>query len=357
MEDTGEGRAGGGLAQVLTWPLRILRKLIGVVPAAVQEYFAHRCPQFAAGIAYRVLFSLAPLAIVIVSIFGLVLQDDEIRTDVTQYVVDLLPFSEQGSQNVADAITNIATPASAVGLLSLVVFVFAASGMMASLRLGLEAAMGVERARPIVRSKLVDVALVVLTAVLVLVMVTLNVVAQTVTEAVDWISDQIGVGAGWTHPLTRQLLPLLVSTVVVMLLYRFVPARRLRFREAVAGGLVTAVLLLGIALASGWILRRTTELSVIYGSLTAALVFLYSVYLYASALLFGAAVASAWAAPPGPSEPIGAQLKRGAKGLFVHQPEPETGQERPPAATASSTSEDNAAGSPAADSSSAGPSR
>ena len=37
------------------------------------------CTQHAAAIGYRVLFSLAPLAIVLVSIVGLVLQDDEVR--------------------------------------------------------------------------------------------------------------------------------------------------------------------------------------------------------------------------------------------------------------------------------------
>lgn len=329
MADAAERGAGERLVQLVTWPLRILRKLVGVVPSAAQGYFAHRCHQFAAGIAYRVLFSLAPLAIVLVSIFGLILQDDQVRADVIDYVVDRLPFSEEGSQDVEDAITKIATPASAVGLVSLLVFVFAASGMMGSIRLGLEAAMGVERSRPAVRSKLVDVLLVVLTAVLVLAMVALNVVAQVVGEGVDRALDVVGLGADWTHPIMRHLFPLSVSTVIVMLLYRFVPARRLHFRDAVAGGIVTAVLLLGISLASSWILQRTTELSVIYGSLTAALVFLYSVYLYASALLFGAEVASAWAAPPGPPEPIGEQLKRGVKGLFVHQPEPEASRERP----------------------------
>ena len=35
----------------------------------------------------------------------------------------------------------------------------------------------------------------------------------------------------------------------------------------------------------------------IYGSITVVLVFLYTVYLYASAVLLGAEVAAAWSAP------------------------------------------------------------
>ena len=96
-------------------------------------------------------------------------------------------------------------------------------------------------------------------------------------------------------------MPLLLTTVVVLLLYRFVPARRLSFGDALAGAIVTAILLLAISLASSWILERAGQLSVVYGSLTAALViFLYSVYLYASALLLGAEVAAAWSHPGPP---------------------------------------------------------
>ena len=68
-----------------------------------------------------------------------------------------------------------------------------------------------------------------------------------------------------------------LSTVVVLLLYRFVPARRLRFADALAGAIFTALLLLAISLGSGWLYGRTSNLSVVYGSLTAASsLFLYS---------------------------------------------------------------------------------
>src|SRR5947208_12546102 len=112
-------------------------KLVRVFPDAVERFFADRCPQQAAAIAYRVLFSIAPLAIVLVSIFGLVLQNDSFRQDVVDAIVDALPVSAAGKKDVENAISAIATPASAAGLVSLLLFVWAASGMMASVRQGL----------------------------------------------------------------------------------------------------------------------------------------------------------------------------------------------------------------------------
>ena len=89
-------------------------------------------------------------------------------------IVDALPLSETGSADVTREIEKLASPATAFGLVSLLVFGWAATGMMASLRAGLEVAMRVERGRPAVRGKLVDVILIVGAAALVLGVVFLN---------------------------------------------------------------------------------------------------------------------------------------------------------------------------------------
>ena len=80
--------------RLVRWPLKLLRTLARVIPQAVDGYFADRCGQHAAGIAYRVLFSLVPLSIVLVAIFGLVLRNDDLRNDVIKEIIDALPLSE-----------------------------------------------------------------------------------------------------------------------------------------------------------------------------------------------------------------------------------------------------------------------
>jgi membrane protein len=298
----------------------IAKKLTRVVPDAVERFFADQCPQQAAGIAYRVLFSIAPLAIVLVSIFGLVLQDESVRHDVVNTVVDALPVSAAGRKDVEDAITALATPASAAGLLSLLVFAWAATGMMTAIRRGLESAMDVAESRPPARGKLVDLGLIVGAALLVVVTVGINLLGNLVQRASGSLGEAIGLGAGTLASGLLHGAKFVLSVAVVLLLYRFVPARRLRTRDGVVGAIVTALLFLLISLASGWMSERTTTLSVVYGSLTSALVFLYSVYLYSSALLLGAEVAAAWSRPQtADGEPILTQLKRAVLGLFVRQ--------------------------------------
>jgi membrane protein len=300
----------------------VTSKVVRVVPDAVQRFFADQCPMRAAGIAYRVLFSIAPLAIVLVSIFGLVLQDDSVRHDVVNAIVDALPVSAAGRKDVEDALTEIATPASAAGLIGLLVFGWGATGMMTAIRRGLESAMSVAESRPLARGKLVDLGLILGAAVLVLVTVGLNLVGNLVQRVSGSLSEAIGLGSDTLAGVLLHGARFFLSVVVVLLLYRFVPARGLRTRDGLAGAIVTALLFLLISLASGWISEKTAKLSVVYGSLTAALVFLYSVYLYSSALLLGAEIAAAWSRPQTEAGgPILTQVKRAGLGLFVRQKE------------------------------------
>jgi membrane protein len=314
------------VARAARWPLGIVQNLLRAVPVAIDGFFKDRLMQHAAGIAYRVLFSLVPLAIVLVSIVGIFLRDEARRQEVVDDIVSRLPFTESGTSSVEEAITHLASPTSAFGLVSLVLFFWASSGMMGAVRTGLEAALRVEpdRRRPAVRAKLVDLLLVAGAGALLLTMVAVTVVAQVVTRLVGGVADAVGLEGGLLAELLRLAVPLVIATIVVMLLYRFVPARRLRVGDAVAGGIVTGILLLAISAASAFVYDQVAGLSVVYGSITALLVFLYSVYLYASALLFGAEVAAAWSAPPGtgPAVPIRRQVRDAVLGLFVRQKSP-----------------------------------
>jgi membrane protein len=179
-------------------------------------------------------------------------------------------------------------------------------------------ALHVEQSRPMARGKLVDLALVVGAAALVLVTVGVTVLDRLAQHALRRLDAETGLSGTLLSAAIPRTLALVASVAIVMLLYRFVPGRRLRLLDALAGAVTTAILLLAISFASARIYEGVTRLSVVYGSLTAAFVFLYSVYLYASALLFGGQVAAAWSVPaePGGDPPI-VQIKRAVRGLFT----------------------------------------
>ena len=282
--------------------------------AAGSRYLSSGASDSAAGIAYRVLFSLAPLTVALASVFGLLLQNQELQNDVVDKLVSVLPVM---SQDVSKAIQDIATPASAAGLVSVIVLVWAASGMMAAMRSSLARTMDVEDERGLVRGKLVDLALVASTAVLVLASVGIGLITQFLDSLVDGVADAVGLQGSVATAVVSRLLALVLWTATLLLVYRVVPTRRPRFVDALAGALVASALLLAISLAAGFVYSHATKWSFIYGSLTSVFIFLYSVYLFASAMLFGAAFATEWSRPHPPDpEALPAKARSWIRGLF-----------------------------------------
>ena len=296
----------------------VVRGVARALPRAVEDMFADRCTQYAAAIAYRVLFSLFPLTIALVSIFGVVLQDDELRQSLINELVDYLPLDASGQADVQRQIEQIATPLSLLGLVSLVALIWGASGMMASIRLGLEAAMKVDRGRPAARAKLVDFILVAASGVLVLGIVGLSAFGAFFSKVADRFAAWAGVDAP-SGSFVRDGVQLVAIAVTVLLLYRFVPARRLRRRGAIAGAILTAVGIWGTTKVLALVFNDFSRYNAIYGSLAGVMTFLFFVYVIAWILLLGAEFAYAWSQPPGPpGPPIRTQLFGAVRALFVH---------------------------------------
>jgi membrane protein len=309
-------------APVGSRPLRAA--LPQAVPAALEAYTDRRLTQHASAICYRLLVSAAPLAIVLVALFGIVLRDADLQARLVDWIVDVLPFEESSRQQVEDAIVAIASPASLLGFLGLIAFAWTATGLMGAIRIGLEAALDVRQRRPAVGSKLVDAAGVAGTALLVLVLVVTSSIGDAVRAAVERLAGRLGV----TLPdlgldVGSRAIQAAVVVGVVVALYRFVPARRLPSRDILVGALVTSVLLFAISVASSLLYGGASDLSVVYGSLTAVFTFLYAVYLSACALLLGAALAASLSLPePPPGPPLRTQIRDGLVGLVRRPREP-----------------------------------
>jgi membrane protein len=330
MSESGAVEPEGRLTRLLRWPIVHLRGVaLGIarcVPRAVEDLFRDRCPQYAASISYHVLFSLFPLTILLVSIFGLVLQDDELRERVIDQLLDILPVSESGEEDVQSSIEGIATPLSAIGLVSFVALLWGASGMMGSIRIGLEAAFKLDQGRPAAHAKLIDFLLVATAGLLVLVVVTLSAFTAFFSRLAADVSEWAGIDAEPSGALLRDSLQLLVLGVMALLLYRFVPARSVRPRGALAGAVLTAVAIWGAAKVLA-IVFDFSRYNVIYGSLAGVMTFLFFVYVVALLVLLGAEFAYAWSQPPGPpGPPLRAQVTSFLRGLFVTADRPEDTQ-------------------------------
>jgi membrane protein len=196
---------------------------------------------------------------------------------------------------------------------------------MTSIRLGLEAALKVERGRPAAHAKLIDLVLVGVSGLLVLGVIGISAFAAFFGRILGRVFETVHVNASPSGFLLRDGLQLVLIAVMTLLLYRIVPARKLGTRAALAGAAFTAIGIWGAAKLLS-VLFDFTRYNVIYGSLAGVMTFLFFVYVVALILLLGAEFAYAWAQPPGPpGPPIHRQITSFLRGLVVHPEPPEAG--------------------------------
>jgi membrane protein len=107
-------------------------RLLRLAETAVRAFFEDNCPKYAAAISYHVLFSIFPLAIVVVAVSGFILRRTDLRADLVAELIAELPLSESGEEELRSLFESIVTARNALGFLAVAAFLWAASGMMAA---------------------------------------------------------------------------------------------------------------------------------------------------------------------------------------------------------------------------------
>jgi membrane protein len=304
----------------------LLRRLLRTLEIAATTYVRMAGGQRAAAISYRVLFSLVPFVALLVSVLELVLPETT-QQSVVSWLVGVASLPDEVAQSVDAAVKDAGPPASATGAVALAALIWAASGMMASVRSAFRAVWDSEADRPYLRGKLVDFVLVLGAGVLVVSAFGLSLVVQVVTEASSEIAARLGRGESATAGLgsVAQIgASLTLALLAFGFLYRFVPPVPVRIRDVVPGAVVAAV---GVHLASAGFsiyLARFGGFNNVFGPLGAILAFLLLVYALAAILLLGACVAAAWpgtatewASEDDETVTLRTRLVRAARGLVV----------------------------------------
>lgn len=303
---------------------RPFERLVWAASAAHAKYRADRCPQLAAAISYHVLFALVPLFTFLATVFGLLLKDAGRRQELIDRIVNNFPLSAEAGVDLERILADLPTPASAIGIVSIAALLWSASGIMASVRAGLTAALDDGSGRPFFQSKLVDILLVLAVAVLLLVLFGVSIVVTAVerwSETVERTLGAVGFGPG---SVLGHVVPPLLAFAILLILYRFVPPSAPRFRDLWVGALLAAVGAELVKVGFSYYLVTVANYDVVYGSLGSVFAFLFVVYLIASVVLFGAEFASAWSRSAvksetgsGASMSLPRRLLAAARGLFV----------------------------------------
>ena len=267
---------------------------------SIAEFFTDDGPQAAAAVSYFAIFSLFPLAIITVAVYGLFLGGEEAREQVIDFVLDRVALDEvQGSRDLRRALSAVTGNATAFGVVGIIGLVFSASGLMGAIRGALNAAWETSDARPPLIGKLLDILLVLGLGLVIAFSLALTLVSRLAVSVGDEVGQAFGpLGSALPRVLLTlgQLTPVVVSFAVFAFLYRVVPAADVRIRDVWPGALVGALGFELVKIGFSVYLENFANYGAVYGSLATVVAFLVFVFLAANVMVLGAEAASEWRA-------------------------------------------------------------
>jgi len=269
---------------------------------ACAEFVEDRGHRDAAQIAFFAVLSFVPLALLLVGAFGTVFDDAEVRARVVSTVFDNVPLAAESDRDrLQQTVNDSLDSAGGLGVVSILLLIAAASGVMGALRHAINQAWDIDERPPLLQRKALDVALVLgATTVLALSL------SLTATRRAAAVLDDEAYG-GWLAALlleaTAELLPLVFTAIVILFLYRVLPFDRPRVRDIWPGALVAAALLGLVRGALDLYFEQLSDFGALYGSLGALMALLLFVFAASNVLVFGAEFASEWTRLP-PDEEV-----------------------------------------------------
>jgi membrane protein len=266
---------------------RAVRVPIGVIARTVHLYVDDSCGTYAAAIAYYAIFSLVPLSLIILSIFGLVVKEETI----TSFVFDQLPLKETPSvhdnvQQIVQRAHDISVAGLSFGVLALI---WSSSGIFSAVRKGLNAASHRKRQRPYWHGKLMDITLIPALGILIILSVGLTAASQVVIERLGSVGP-FNFDTNLALRVSSYALPAGISFGMFALLYKYVPTVRPGWAETLAGAAFATFLfeLTKNFYAMVFALTAFSKDTAVYAGFGNALGFLLWLFLNASILLLGA---------------------------------------------------------------------
>ena len=262
------------------------RGLVDVVREVIARYSRLGASQFAAAISYRALFSLVPLATFVATILAEVLSAGGTgRQDIVASISDQLHLTAERAARLDSLIAAVPSPWSLAGLVALGLALWGATGVMSSVLKTLAVVFDDGIARSFVRGRLVSALLVLGALALILCAVIVAMLENVVSRASSKVAQSLGWQPFGFGLLLGVVVPLALTLLVFLLLYRYVPRHQPGWRAAILGAAAAAIGFQAVQIGLGWYLSGPADFTKLYGSASAIFAFLFSVYLSASAFV------------------------------------------------------------------------
>jgi membrane protein len=262
-------------------------KMFELLKRSIAGFSADNGASMAASISFNLLFSVVPLIFIAVYVTRFIPEAQGVQDQIATAMSYLVPES----RDVIRAIISNATKAgNEIGALAFIGVVWGGISFFSSVRHALNTAWGIRIGQPFLKGQLINVIMLVAAGALVVLSVAATMMFNSGAEPAARVTAVEYVSHRSTVLLLTNILFTVLAFLAFMLLYRFIPVKRPRWKDIWAGALVGAIAFEITKVVFIRYLRIFHPYDQMFGSLEAAIAFLMWTYLSALIFLFMAKV-------------------------------------------------------------------
>ena len=254
----------------------------------VNDFLTKNCPYVAGAIAFYSLFSMFPLVLAIISVWGFFLGAEGDRAALAEQVSQVIPVS---TDFIGENMKSVARGKPITSLAAFVGLLWASCAVFGAIRKGINNAWGITKPKPFLRERLIDFGLVAGAGLL---MPSLLYVAPLIGRLERLLTLVFPeVGFEFLARIIAEAASPLIGFAVFLVLYRYMPNTKVSFGDVWLGALAASLAF--NAAKWGFLLYLDTfpVYNVLYGGVGVTIALMTWVYVSALILLFGA-LATSW---------------------------------------------------------------
>jgi membrane protein len=272
--------------------LRVLRpsQISGLLMDSARQWSSHRASSKGAALALYMVFSLAPMLLLVIAVAGAFFGEDAVRDELVTQLRDLI--GERGAEVIQTVLASAHESGGGwiAALISIFVLIFSATTAFAELKASLDDLWEVSANEKgglhgMVRSRVLSFGLVLVLALYLLVSLTVNagLAAARGYYGELWTASSFALVAEWVS----NLFSFSVVAALFAVIFKLLPSAKISWPDVIPGAIVTAALFLLGKWGIGVYLSRGAAVSA-YGAAGSLIALLLWIYYSAQIFFFGA---------------------------------------------------------------------
>ncbi len=251
----------------------------------------------AGGVAFDILLAGVPFFLLIASAIGYVLNTspNASNTEVAKFLQQLFPTTFSGEGSLLDPVLHdVVRTRGTAGLFGAIAFIWFSTRLFASMRSVLTRAFEEPRGRGIVLGKLLDVGATIVTTALIVAWIGVSAFFALARSNGVKVLSELGLHTGNVmRPViyaAGRVTAFALLVAVFFAIYKLLPKRKVRWQQAVIGGVTSALLFEFARSVYTTVVSRLNPGSLYTGTMTAIVVVVFWVYYAALTFILGAMV-------------------------------------------------------------------